>query len=180
MMARSTMLLAALLFHASSGWTSDTIPVLLDEANSPPTANKDEDTLPQPPGGKSWKLVWHDEFDGDALDESKWDVPEYKRRDVWWSRKAVALDSKGHLVIKMLKEGDRFYDACVRTKGKFEHAFGYYVARIRLQRQPGHWSAFWLYNKCVGKIGNEGRADAEAYHADLHECDYDPEVPERF
>ena len=41
--------------------------------------------------------------------------------------------------------------------GKFEHAFGYYVARVKLQKQPGHWSAFWLYNNCVGEIGDQGR-----------------------
>ena len=67
-----------------------------------------------------YELVWHDEFNGNALDESKWDVPECKRRDAWWSRKAVSLDGKGNLVISTLREGDKFYDACVRTKGKFE------------------------------------------------------------
>jgi len=120
-----------------------------------------KDQLPPAPEGQSWKLVWHDEFDGDRLDESKWDVPECKRRDAWWSRKAVSLDGKGNLVISTLKEGDRFYDACVRTRGKFEHAFGFYVARIRLQREPGHWSAFWLYNKCVGKLDHAGRNGTE-------------------
>ena len=32
-----------------------------------------EDRLPTPPDGKSWKLIWHDEFDGNRLDESKWE-----------------------------------------------------------------------------------------------------------
>ncbi len=100
------------------------------------------DTLPSAPEGQTWKLAWHDEFAGDALDESKWDVPEFKRRDAWWSRKAVALDGEGHLAIKVFEEDGKYYDACVRTKGKFEHAFGYYVARIRLQEEPGHWTAF--------------------------------------
>ena len=120
-----------------------------------------KDQLPPGPEGQEWRLAWHDEFDGNALDESKWDVAEGKRRDAWWSRKAVSLDGKGNLVISTLKEGDKFYDACVRTKGKFEHAFGFYVARIRLQRQPGHWTAFWLYNKCVGKGGKTGRTGTE-------------------
>lgn len=119
------------------------------------------DTLPPTPAGKAWKLAWHDEFDGDKLDMTKWDIPEYKRRDAWWSKKAVEIDGKGSLVMKMFKEGDKYYDACVRTKGKFEHAFGYYVARMQLQKEPGHWSAFWLYNDCVGKIGNDGRDGTE-------------------
>lgn len=120
------------------------------------------DQLPPAPEGKSWKLVWNDEFDGEKLDENKWDVPpDGKRRDAWWMRKAISLDGKGHLVMKTFKEGDRYIDGCVRTKGKFEHAFGYYVARVRLQKQPGHWSAFWLYNASVGKVGNEGRDGTE-------------------
>jgi len=120
------------------------------------------DTLPDPPQGKTWKLVFNDEFDGTVLDESKWSIPdEYARRDGWWSPRAIGLDGKGKLAISTLKEGDKYLDGCVRTRGKFEHAFGYYVARIRLQRQPGHWSAFWLYNDCVGKIGEEGRDGTE-------------------
>jgi len=119
------------------------------------------DPLPSVPEGKAWKLVWHDEFDGDKLDESKWDVPDNRRRDGWWSPKAVSLDGEGNLAISTLKDGERYLDACVRTRGKYEHAHGYYVARIKLQDQPGHWSAFWLYNSCVGKVGNAGRDGTE-------------------
>ena len=127
----------------------------------PTEAAEPDDQLPPPPNGKAWKLVWHDEFDGTKLDESKWDVRDNKRRDGWWSPKAVSVDGKGHLAISTFKEGDRYLDACVRTRGKFEHAHGYYVARIRLQDQPGHWSAFWLYNSSVGKVGNDGRDGTE-------------------
>ena len=120
------------------------------------------DELPPLPAGKSLKLVWHDEFDGKKLDASKWDVPpDGKRRDAWWMGKAVTLDGKGHLVIRTFKDGDRYVDGCVRTQGKFEHAFGYYVARIKLQNQPGHWSAFWMMGRGVGKIGDEGRDGTE-------------------
>ena len=121
-----------------------------------------KDTLPAAPKGKTWKLVWHDEFDGTKLDETKWDVmPDAPRKGGWWMRKAVSLDGKGHLVISTLKEGDRYIDGCVRTKGKFEHSFGYYVARIQLQKQPGHWSAFWIMGNGVGKVGNGGRDGTE-------------------
>jgi len=116
---------------------------------------------PAPAAHQTWKLVWHDEFDGRQLDPTKWDVPEYKRRDAYWSRKAITLDGNGHLLISALREGDRYLDGCVRTKGKFEHAFGYYVARIQLQTQEGHWSAFWIMGDGVGKLGNEGRDGTE-------------------
>ena len=118
------------------------------------------DELPPAPEDKAWQLVWQDEFEGTKLDESKWDVPNHRRRDGWWSSKAVSVE-KGRLAIRTFQEGDRYLDACVRTRGKFEHAHGYYVARIKLQEEPGHWSAFWLYNSSVGKTGNQGRDGTE-------------------
>lgn len=55
-----------------------------------------EDRLPAPPDGKSWKLIWHDEFDGNRLDESKWEPrPGGKRKGGWWSPKAISLDGQG-------------------------------------------------------------------------------------
>jgi type II secretion system protein G len=114
-------------------------------------------TLPPAPQGKTWTLVWHDEFDGTKLDEAKWEVmPDAPRKGGWWMRKAVTLDGKGHLVISTLKESDRYLDGCVRTKGKFEHSFGYYVARVQLQKQPGHWSAFWMMPSGGLKAGSGG------------------------
>lgn len=121
-----------------------------------------KDDLPPAPEGKQWKLAWNDEFDGTSLDETKWDVPrDAPRRDGWWMRKAIELDGKGNLAIRTFKEGDRYIDGCVRTLGKFEHTYGYYIARIELQKKPGHWSAFWLMGRGVGKIGNEGRDGTE-------------------
>jgi hypothetical protein len=87
--------------------------------------------------GQAPSLVWHDEFDGDKLDQSKWEVPDHRRRDGWWSPKAVSLDGKGNLVISTLKDGDRYLDACVRTRGRFEHAFGYWRRSRRIQPLPG-------------------------------------------
>ncbi len=118
--------------------------------------------LPPAPEGKAWKLIWHDEFNGYVLDPRKWEVPpDAPRRDGWWMRKAVELDGQGHLVINTLHDGTRYVDGCVRTRGRFERAFGYYVVRAKLQTQPGHWPAFWLYNSCVGNLGEGGRNGAE-------------------
>ena len=125
-------------------------------------AQEVRDDLPSPPQGKTWKLIWHDEFDGTNLDETKWSFhPDGKRRDGYWSQKTISLDGKGHLVMSVLKEDDRFLDGCVRTKGKFEHSFGYYVARIQLQKQRGHWPAFWILSPAVLKVGDEGRGGTE-------------------
>jgi len=117
--------------------------------------------FPMLPEGKQFKLVWSDEFDGDKLDDGKWDIPEGPRRDGFWRRDAIRLYGKGRLAIDAFKDGESFIDGCVRTKGKFEHTYGYYVAHVQLQKQPGHWSAFWLINTTVGNVGNGGEDGAE-------------------
>jgi hypothetical protein len=120
------------------------------------------EALPPPPEGKVWELVWHDEFDGDQLDSAKWGTPpDAVRRDGWWMKKAVSLDGAGHLVIRTFKEGDRYIDGCVRTRDKYEKAFGYFVARVQLQNQPGHWSAFWLWGPGVSDVGGGGTDGTE-------------------
>jgi beta-glucanase (GH16 family) len=120
------------------------------------------DRLPPAPEGKVWRLVWHDEFGGTELDQEKWVYrPDGKRRDGWWSQKAVALDGLGHLAIQTVKEADKYIDGCITTQGKFEHAFGFYVARMQLQQQAGHWSAFWINGPGVALVGDGGRDGAE-------------------
>jgi len=120
------------------------------------------DKLPPAPEGKAWSMIWHDEFDGATLDPSKWVYrPNGQRRDGWWDQKTVALDGLGHLVIQTIKEADQYIDGCITTQGKFEHASGFYVARIQLQQQPGHWSAFWITGPGVATVGNGGRDGAE-------------------
>lgn len=120
------------------------------------------DQLPPAPEGQTWNLVWHDEFDGDKLDETRWVFrPDGPRKGGWWNKKAVSLDGDGHLVIHTYLDGDKPTDGCVTTQGKFEHAFGYYVARVKFQRQPGHWSAFWINGTGIGKVGDGGRDGTE-------------------
>ncbi len=105
--------------------------------------------LPQPPPGKTWKMIWNDEFDGAQLDETKWETPpDGARHDGWWMKKAVSLDGQGHLIIQTSREGDKIINGCARTKGKFAHAFGFYVARVKLPQEQGHWAAFWLFEGC--------------------------------
>lgn len=119
------------------------------------------DWLPTPTAGKNWKLVWQDEFDGAAVDETKWNrLGDSKRRDGFWIRDD-AFVREGHLVLRTRKEGDRFTCGAVNTRGKFEHAFGFYIARCKMPVQPGHWPAFWLMGVDVGTVGNEGRDGTE-------------------
>ena len=118
--------------------------------------------VPPAPEGTSWSLVWFDEFEGDEIDGSKWEVMgDWERRDGWWVQEDAYVDGEGHLVIRTKQDGDRFTSGAVRTMDRFEHAFGYYEARCLFPEQPGHWPAFWIYDPLVGTIGDEGRDGSE-------------------
>lgn len=118
--------------------------------------------LPTLHSGRQWKLIWNDEFDGAKLDETKWNrLGDSKRRDGFWIKDDAYLSGHGTLLLRTRKDGDRFTCGAINTQGKFEHAFGYYVARCKVPKQPGHWPAFWMMGSGVGKVGNEGRDGTE-------------------
>lgn len=124
--------------------------------------NAPAEWLPPLPAGQSWKLAWQDEFDGARIDESKWDIMgDSKRRDGYWVKADSYVDGQGHLILRTAKTGDRYTSGAIRTLGKFEHKFGYWVVRCKLPTQPGHWPAFWLMSGGVGKVGDEGRDGTE-------------------
>lgn len=127
-----------------------------------PGGDSTDPFLPPPPAGLQWKLAWRDEFEGDKLDEAKWNrLGDSKRRDGYWIKDDAYLSGKGTLLLRTRKDGDRYTCGAVNTRGKFEHAFGYYVARCKMPTQPGHWPAFWLMCSGVSTVGNDGRDGTE-------------------
>ena len=137
------------------------------------------------PSDKRWRLVFHDEFDGDALDESKWNY----RLNFWGYRSpAFTTDGvevkDGALRIHLLRRGDDFCSAHLQTGGltfdnprdetsrifwpfgkrdefKFMHRYGYYEIRCRLPRCDGWHCAFWLQSPSIGAHPNPAYAGVE-------------------
>lgn len=123
----------------------------------PELAGKRSDILPKPPEGMEWRLVWHDEFDGNEIDwEHKWAGPEFEKRvDGYWTRQALSLTGDGFLRMSVIKdESGRFLSGCLRSMGKYEKVKGFFVARMNTHRELGHWTAFWLFTPEIGNVGN--------------------------
>ena len=132
--------------------------------NSAPNCCKEKNKLlPHLPEGKKWELIWHDEFCGEKLDSSKWEkLGDFKRRDGWWVKEDTYLDGKGNLVLRTKKDGQHYTSGAIRSYGKFEHKFGYWLARVKFPTQQGHWPGYWLFARPgVFSIGDEGRDGTE-------------------
>ena len=110
----------------------------------------------------SYKMVWHDEFDGNKLNLSKWDYNLGPRKDGINTKKSVALTGKGLLKITTSKQGDKYHTGMINTLGKYEAKYGYFECRVKLQKQIGHWSAFWLQSPTVYETrGNTAEGGTE-------------------
>jgi len=141
------------------------------------------------PRGKKFALVWHDEFTGDKLDATKWcyrtnfwgkrfcafAAPEdgtVEVRDGLVHLKVVKLPN-GQFVSPQLQTGGLIWDIPQdpaakglwklpkREKPLFEHRYGYYECRFRLQRMPGWWSAFWMQSVNNGTTLDPARSGIE-------------------
>ena len=167
---------AKVLFGSKAHGTMTKVETLPQACRSVATVKGEAPSLL--PDGHEFKLVWNDEFNGNALDESKWSY----RTNFWGQRfEAFAApedgcvevkDGKVHLKLKKRADGhfcspqlqtgelmwdipheknpSGFWPLPKRAPAKFTHRYGYYESRFRLQRRPGWWSAFWMQTETQG------------------------------
>jgi beta-glucanase (GH16 family) len=102
-------------------------------------------------------LVWSDEFDGDALDESKWEVQLgtggsvglylWGNNEAQFYRKENISVENGMLRIRAQREtfqGMDYTSARIRSLNRGDFKFGRVEARIRMDNIAGLWHAFWM------------------------------------
>ncbi len=121
-----------------------------------------------------YTLAWHDEFDGTKLDETKWThYAPGPRRDAINVPEAVTLDGHGHLLITTSRVDvsdptnaaatkPEYHTGMITTRDTYQTRYGYFEARIKFQREVGHWSAFWIQTPTMSNpIGDPAKAGVE-------------------
>ena len=97
------------------------------------------------PPSSDYSLVWQDEFNGPALDESKWSHRSVgQRRSGWIDPECVTFDGEGHLIMTVRKVGDRFHGAMIGSEHKGMWTYGYFECRAKVATEPGMNTAFWM------------------------------------
>ena len=132
-------LLVLLIFNCSS------------DDNNPVKSTDPPDPIP------GWDLVWNDEFDGTAIDFTKWEHEVNgqgggnNELQYYTDRELNSLIDDGKLVIRALKEsftgpdGTREYtSARLRTKNKGDWKYGRFEIRAKLPLGQGLWPAIWM------------------------------------
>lgn len=103
-----------------------------------------------PAPSASWHLIWSDEFDGPALDETKWRVEDaalVKNNELQYYAPDEVYLENGCLVLRSRarKLGGRNYTSgLVETRDRFAFLFGRVEIRAQLPRTQGLWPAHWM------------------------------------
>jgi beta-glucanase (GH16 family) len=130
------------------------VPVLSDETTSAPSPA----TAPSgTPGG--WRLVWGDDFTGDTLDRSRWNLRDNEARDIDLgcnvnSPRNTFLGG-GTLTLRALRESPscgsparHYTQSYLDTIGTASFTYGRFEIRAKSPNRPedstGLWPAFWL------------------------------------
>lgn len=119
------------------------------------THNKNQTNTPAPefeeiPG---WKLIWHDEFNGNTINEQYWTLQ--KGGEIWGNnelqnytdRPKNAFVSDGNLIIRGLKEnydGYHYTSARIVTKEKVDFQYGRIDIKAKFPSGKGLFPALWL------------------------------------
>ena len=112
-----------------------------------------------PPVFDAWRLAWHDEFEGSAVDTSKWRVENLhliKNNELQYYAPDDVYLQDGMLVLRSQKRVYWGYDSngqwgrydytsgLVESKGRFAWTFGRIEMRAKLPSTQGIWPAHWM------------------------------------
>lgn len=99
------------------------------------------------------EIVWQDEFDGDSIDTTKWEVFDTDGHTTFFTPEQVTVsDGCALLRIDYHKDGkfgDGFYAGWLSTANTFRYTYGYYEIRCKMPYGEGLHAAFWTGNEKV-------------------------------
>ena len=110
----------------------------------------------RPPVDGDWKLTFEDNFDGNAIDQSKWSYygPNFWDKQSHWSKDNVIVENgvaklryeakKGFHNDDPKEKSSDYAAGFLESYGKWTQLYGYFEARMKLPPAPGLWPAFWL------------------------------------
>lgn len=108
-------------------------------------------TKTQPAAKTGWNLVWQDEFNGQSVDSTKWNVllrEQSKHAELQYYVPDEVYIENGCLRMRsrVRDYGTKHYTSGrLDTKDKFAPVYGRFEIRAKLPGGQGLWPAHWLY-----------------------------------
>ena len=113
-------------------------------------------------------LIWNDEFEGQNLDLTKWNIQTGDGTDEgvpgWGNQEEQTYTDRnknlkikdGFLIISAFKEnylGKSYTSARINTQDKFSFQYGRIETRVKLPKSKGTWPALWLLGENHSTVG---------------------------
>ena len=176
--------------------------LLLFTCGDPETNNTSNEIIIQ---SSQWEEVWTEEFDGESLDGSKWNILRWRpgwvnnELQAYTDRDTNVFIDNGNLVLQGLIEPGYYgtdytgieYNADytsgrINTDDKFQWTYGRFDIRAKLPKGRGSWPAIWMLGENISTVGwpNCGEIDIMEHvgfedgviHGSIHTEDYNHSI----
>ena len=133
-----------------------------DSVGDQPWSNPNLDGPTSPTSYEGYTLLWAEEFDGTALDESSWNyeigtgVNGWGNNELQYYRRENTQVTEGLLVITAREEsfaGRNYTSSRLTTQDKFAFRYGRVDIRAALPRGKGLWPALWMLGSSFPTVG---------------------------
>jgi Beta-glucanase/Beta-glucan synthetase len=98
-----------------------------------------------------YKLVWDDQFNGNLLDTTKWNVRGVGPRRIGYNSASAVKVEGGMLKLFALHKSDSILGSAIGSAKHFNPKYGYFECRAQLQKSIGIWGAFWMQSPEISK-----------------------------
>lgn len=151
--------------------------------------NSDFDAIDPTAPVSDWQLVWSDEFDGDFIDENKWNFEidcwggGNNEQQCYTDNPENAYVSDGTLkIVALPADGEAtnpYTSARLTSKNKGDFKYGRIEVRARMPHGQGSWPAVWMMptDDVYGGWPRSGEIDiVEAVNLGVEDADGQPET----
>ncbi len=127
----------------------------------------------------NYKLKWNDEFDGTALNTSKW----FQCYEGWYSsdgqngRKSIRTNDPNYVYVSDGKyyarcgyDDEKYYGNMLLTHNTMIFKYGYVELSAILPNGGGFWTALWIDSRHIGKVEDPDDGLYFDMEIDVNEC----------
>lgn len=131
--------------------------------------------------GQNWELVWSDEFDGDALDTTKWSymtgtgseygLDRWGNNELQYYKEENVSVGDGVMTITAKRENvgtSQYTSGRIRSENKGDWTYGRFEFRAKMPKGKGLWGAIWMLptDQDYGGWASSGEIDITEYLGD--------------